>query len=635
MAIWKQPHFVYRVGQEAASTGLVRIEDEVPGSLVYAYVGRRRIRLGKICDDPSIDIDVSELDSFEILAPLHGAWLVEGSLMRRGLAYEAIPHGGSIGCWREDEGWRSALEERGREQVWDLFKRGVVRPHVADILTPYQAMNVAWAMRRPWVFNIWPCGSGKTLGAIVTSLTRRGPTLVLCPAKARHVWWCQYQEYTTLQPFRVRPRGERRADDETLEQYLSRTGDNAFVIVGAEAIMEYLDEVHSVRPAVLIIDELHTHGSRKRWQAIHREDGTVDFEKKKTKANNETRAACMMDVANMKSIQLRIGLTATPLDDGRPRRLWSQLDLLSPGGFSHSYRRFATRYCEGRPGQYGGLDDRGSSNLEELRARCSFFSHEVPYTESHASLPSTRVQVVYLDRTELNGAGRFSEEQTYNQAFKAMAKEAKFNHVAKERMIEARLAEACSRKRNFIVDEVKQGLQGGGKVVVFTARRSETEVWAQKIRKAVSQGDEQTGASVWMAHGGISETERDEITDAFRNHEGPCCLVATGQSVGTGVDGMQTADLAIFAMLPWKPGDFVQWKGRFDRLGGRATLLKVVVAVGTYDERVVEILTDKFGPIMDFLAADEIKGLDTKLLGLENQEALVESICDRLFGAPA
>ena len=79
----------------------------------------------------------------------------------------------------------------------------------------------------------------------------------------------------------------------------------------------------------------------------------------------------------------------------------------------------------------------------------------------------------------------------------------------------------------------------------------------------------------------------------------------------------------------------MQWKGRFDRLGGRATLLKVVVAVGTYDERVVEILTDKFGPIMDFLAADEIKGLDTKLLGLENQEALVESICDRLFGAPA
>ena len=109
-------------------------------------------------------------------------------------------------------------------------------------------------------------------------------------------------------------------------------------------------------------------------------------------------------------------------------------------------------------------------------------------------------------------------------------------------------------------------------------------------------------------------------------------LVATGQSIGTAVDGLQTTDLAIFAMLPWKPGDFVQWKGRFDRLGGRATLLKVPVAMGTYDERVVEILTDKFGPIMDFLSADEIRGLDTKLLGLEDEEGLINSICDRLFG---
>ena len=46
----------------------------------------------------------------------------------------------------------------------------------------------------------------------------------------------------------------------------------------------------------------------------------------------------------------------------------------------------------------------------------------------------------------------------------------------------------------------------------------------------------------------------------------------------------------------------------------------------------VEILTDKFGPIMDFLAADEIQGLDTKLLGLEDEDALVDSICSRLFG---
>jgi len=307
--------------------------------------------------------------------------------------------------------------------------------------------------------------------------------------------------------------------------------------------------------------------------------------------------------------------------------------LLTPGGFSHSYRRFANRFCDAQPGQYGGIDDRGASNTQELKARCSFFMHEVSYRESHSALPSTRVQVMYLDRSNLNGASHYDDGKTYGQAFKEIAKEARYHGLAKERMIEARLAEACSRKRQYVIDEVKQGVRGGGKVVVFTARRGETELWGQKIRKALAEGDEKMGAvDVWVAHGGVGETERDKITDAFRDHPGPCVLVATGQSIGTAVDGLQTTDLAIFAMLPWKPGDFVQWKGRFDRLGGRATLLKVPVAMGTYDERVVEILTDKFGPIMDFLAADEIRGLDTKLLGLEDEEGLINSICDRLFG---
>tara|TARA_R110002020_G_scaffold225717_8_gene435850 strand:+ start:3376 stop:5370 length:1995 start_codon:yes stop_codon:yes gene_type:complete len=633
--MWTQPHFKYYATNWHPD--LAGLEYWVPGTLAWAHVynpeAQRtfRVRVEKIEGAP-------EIQRYEVFVPLHGAWLVEGYLTLYGVTFSAEPvNVGDIDFWREDERRRGALEAEGLLLARQMTARGQLKEHVPDVLTPYQLMCGGWAVRRPWLFAVWSCGSGKTLGAIVSSFTHTGATLVLCPAKARHVWWSQVLEYTNILPYRVRPQGERKQGDQTLSEYLDAcmaAQQDPFVIIGAEALHDYMEEARLTQPTTLIFDELHIHGSSKRWQAIHKEDGTVGFERKKTKANKQTRAAAVMDLSRMGCIKFRMGLTATPLDDGRPRRMWSQLDLLSPGGFSHSYSKFAMRYCDAREGEWGGLDDRGSSNLEELRARCSFFTHEVAYSESHAALPSTRVQVVYLDRDDLNGAGRYNEEQTFHQAFKSISKEARFNHLAKERLIEARLAQACSRKRKYVVDEVKQGLRHNGKVVVFTSRRAETEVWAHEIRKAISQGDERLeSVKVWMAHGGVSETERDRITDAYRDHPGPCCLVATGQSVGTGVDGMQTTSLAVFAMLPWKPGDFMQWKGRFDRLGGAATLLKVIVATGTYDERVVDILVEKFGPIEAFLQADELKGLDSKLRGLDDREKILTGLMEKIHGA--
>ncbi len=635
----RQPHINYRVTPHGQFELLQDIEGLVPGAMVYGKpLHRRRIRLKNALPE-----QVGEMTLCEIYAPLHAAWLVEGILARYGLAFTASQSDiGGITGWSNAPNDRGYLESAGRNRTNRIVASGELRSHVLEIATPYQFMGVEWAYTRPWVMNVWSCGAGKTLGTIMAALSRPGPILVVCPAKARHVWWSQVQEYTHIKPFRVRPVSEQRKKDQTLDEYLYEcrtTNQRPLVIMGAESLADNMNVARSVAPEVLILDEIHTHGSRKRWTAIQEADGGVSFERRKTaasgragsKVDRENRAVAAMDLSRMSSLKLRIGLTATPLDDGRPRRLWSQLDLLAPGGFSHSYSNFAHRYCAARPGQFGGLDDSGASHLPELKARCSFFVHEVPYSESHAALPDTRVQVVYLSSTELNRAERWSDKQTFGQALKGIVKETKTNPLAKERVVEARLAEACSRKRKYVVSEAIEGLKGGGKVVIFTARRRETELWEHDLRRALKRGDEALGeVPVWMAHGGIPESDRDMMVDAFRESTGPCCLIATGQSVGTGVDGMQTADLAIFAMLPWKPGDFVQWKGRFDRLGGSATLLKVVVASGTYDERVVEILVDKFGPIESFLKADELSGLGEKLLGMEDTESLVKSIISKL-----
>ena len=641
--MWEQPHYRYTVATEN-QPGLVStlpaLETEVPGTLVYGLVrNSRRVRLSKLIEEGN-----TEIAQCVVMTPIHGAWLAESALLSFDANFTSSRHfTEGIGGWSDQEGSRQAMCLKGIELSGHSVSRGELKPHVLEIATPYQYMNVAWCVRRPWSMNVWACGSGKTLGAIMSALAQPGPVLVVAPAKARHVWWSQVQEYTFIKPFRIRPMSERRKKDGTLEEHLDKCRQERtrpFVIIGAESLADNMAAARSVQPTTLILDEIHTHGSRKRWAAIQEADGSVSFERRKTaashrvnsKVSRETRAVAVMDISRMSSLERRIGLTATPLDDGRPRRLWSQLDLLAPGGFSHSFSRFAMRYCDARPGQYGGLDDSGNSNMGELKARCSFLVHEVPYSESHASLPDTRVQVVYLSNSQLNRAERWSDDKTFGQAIKGIVKEVKTEGApARERVVEARLAEACSKKRKYVTEEALEGLKGGGKVVVFTARRRETDLWAHAIRREVIRGDEaQESVPVWVAHGGIPESERDEMIDAFRDSEGPCCLIATGQSVGTGVDGMQTADLAIFAMLPWKPGDFVQWKGRFDRLGGSPTLLKVIVAEGTYDTRVVDILVDKFGPIESFLKADELEGLGEKLRGTEDKGSILDSIISKL-----
>lgn len=340
-----------------------------------------------------------------------------------------------------------------------------------------------------------------------------------------------------------------------------------------------------------------------------------------------------MDVSRLPSLKLRIGLTATPLDDGRPRRLWSQLDLLSPGTFGMGYRRFAYRYCAAHEGEYGGLVDTGSSNIEELKARASFLIQEVTHTESHGQLPATRVQVVWLDPSDQN------RPAAMKRVIAAAEKQALKTHSEEDKMraLEANLMEASSRKRKYVVEEVLEGLRGKGKVVLFTARRQDCEDWASRITKAL-QKEVKSGnfrnkmPDVWWGHGGTDDREREEMVVSFRKSDGPCLLIGTGQAFGESVDGLQTADLAMFTMLPWRPGDFEQWKGRFDRLGGRPTLLKVVLAKRTYDEKISGILAEKIGPIRQFLAAEQYEGLDDKLMGIDDREAMRTSVLNTLFG---
>lgn len=645
-----QPQRIYTLTPGADGTGMFlrNLERIVPGCFTYGhYHGDWSwYRLKKETNE-----DLDGFGYYKVYTPTNCAWITDNHLLhasdRLGFHISTESHQeDGIFPWPDEEEPGAdedlaTMAEYGRHIVDGMVEDGIVKPFVTKLLTDYQARGVYWAATRPWSKLVYPCGAGKTLTAILASLTCEGTKVVVCPAKARRVWWDQVQQYTTLDPYRVVPVGQLRKRDRTLEQYLDETENSKrFLVVGMQLLADKVELLTKLRPRVLVIDEIHQLGQSKRWKPIFTPEGEVEFEKRKTaaseragsKVTRETQAVAAMDVSRIGTLQRRIGLTATPLADGRPRRLWAPLDLLSPGGFSMGYGAFADRYCDAVEGSFGGRDDKGSSNVQELKDRCRYLLHEVTHTESHGQLPATRVQVVYLDAQDQCRPAAFMREM------RRLDKITMSTGLSedKERSVEIRLQEAASRKRKYVVDEVVEGLRGGGKVVLFTARRQDAEDWSSFVGKAMER-EAKKGffdgklPDLWWGHGGISERDRGDMVAAFREHPGPCVLIGTGQAFGESVDGLQTADLAIFSMLPWRPGDFEQWKGRFDRLGGRATLLKVIVARGTYDEQIAGVLADKIVPITEFLAAEQYEGLGDKLLGIEDRERVRMEIISALF----
>lgn len=574
------------------------IEDAVPGALSYVHIRGERVR--------AKEASGTETHRCTIEVPVHGAWLVEEALNDLDAPFTVrAPRSPPDPM---SKALLARLAEEGTAVIERIVAAGEMTTAQAQLPTHYQRAQAAWSASRPWSFLCWAPGAGKTFGATLAALSRPGPVLVVCPSGVRHEWWSQVQKYTTIRPWRQKVEGAKRKGDQTLKQYLAWCADNRqrpWVIIGQEMIHHALPIVEALQPAILIFDEMHQLGNPKRWSATEDKYGDVTFAGRKTKGGTqEQRSYYAMLVSRYQSVNHRIGLTATPFGAGRPRRIWAQLDLLDPGGFAHSYKRYATRYCALRMTDLGFPDDKGSSNQKELRQRVGWLLHRVTHTESHGALPSSRIEVTIVPKENQNAAGRFDAATTFGQAIKRAAK-SKETHGS---IAEIRLAEASSRKQKQVVHEAVEGARGGGKVLVFTVRKQEVldiDVALGKAfaKEASAEGTQQP--TVLTITGDTPEAERQRLLDLYA---GPMpsgvILVATGHSIGTGKDGMQYSNLALFSGLPVQADHFQQWIGRIDRMGDTdrlcSTLVRILVAEGTYDEHQVQVLLPNLRNVADF-----------------------------------
>ena len=479
-----------------------------------------------------------------------------------------------------------------------------LREWVPGFLTSYQREGIAWALGKPSQschFH-WSAGSGKTLGAIVWNLAA-GPSLSVVVTKAaiRPTWARELETYTQGVHSEV-------LDGETPGDLVGSIPlDRPVVLVtGYDTLPGWIDALVKLRPHSVVFDEIHKVKSHRRWQAEVGNGARVSFSLKENQA-----AACYR---LSRIAKRRLGLTATPVTD-RVRDLWAQLDLVHPGEWG-TYWDWARRYAGATENTFGGMDDRGKSNLAELKRRLSYVSHRVPYSLANRDLPPKRRLVTYVKVCDQNRAeGGISKE---------LKKAAKFGPTA---ILEARLMEAASRKRKVVLAHARDALEGGLKVTIFTGRRVDCERLASEARewKGIS------GLSLFSGHGGDSPEAREKIRRAYMASEGPALLVGTGDAWGEGLD-LQDTDLAIFAMLPYTPGQIIQYEGRFARLGQqRPVLIRYVIAEGTVDEHVAAILLGKLPAVERATDSDEITGLGRELIGASEEE-LVASLVDKIMG---
>lgn len=147
---------------------------------------------------------------------------------------------------------------------------------------------------------------------------------------------------------------------------------------------------------------------------------------------------------------------------------------------------------------------------------------------------------------------------------------------------------------------------GPRQVVVWSAFRQELEF----LRGAM----EKVGRRVALFHGGVDQHGRSEALTRFRSGDADTFL-ATMQTGGTGVDGLQVADTEIFYSRNHNWGQYAQAVDRLHR-GGQERPVTVIslVADGTIDNKVAAALERKEGLMESILGsglgdvADEVVG---------------------------
>lgn len=515
------------------------------------------------------------------------------------------------------------------------FDYGRIKPEAVAALTAYQKAGLDHALPERDFLFFWTVGAGKTLASLIWGLAPAGvPLLYVTRASARLQVASEIAKWTTAKVQILA--GESPNKRIGLVPGKRKAAVKGTVIVPDEDVFDptaniylltydtlsswiaHLETQFAGQTFSLVWDELHRLKGWRRSDPGAREPA-IGWRIGATRGVDEDGEPLLYTKPNLawsamrlsRIASRRLGVTGTPVRD-RPRDLWAELDVVSPRSFGSNYE-FVARYCDARPNQWGGLDTNGTSNETELRMRIDTFCHRVSHAQVRAQAMAKRRSTIRVPAEDLLPVAKLPP---------AIA--SLLSDIDRAKHVATQIAVASARKAPAVVEFVTGLFDGEDgpplplKVVVFTWLRADCDRLAADLTRTLAP------VTVLSAHGGTAADERNRLREVYMSSPGPIVLVGTGDAWGEAVN-LQDTDHAIFAGLPFTPGQIEQWEGRFSRVGQtRPVCVTYVVGCGTADEHVASLLLDKLPAAETFSGLGGTQGVTDHLyesLGMDDEEA--------------
>lgn len=289
----------------------------------------------------------------------------------------------------------------------------------------------------------------------------------------------------------------------------------------------------------------------------------------------------------------RIALTGTPIWS-RPRDYWQLLACLFGSTFGNSWD-FDHAYCDAKPGTHGGLDNAGISRSKELRHRVRFYQLRRLKRDVAKDMPALTRTVVHVPPTAA-ATHEFKSAMLHRQKGSA--------YKALEATLEAKM------------EPVMQYAADAGRFLISTWQKKHAYFMAEELNKR--------GTPCLLITGDLSDKARKLAVEEAVARK--CGIVATIDSTGTGVDGLQhVASVGLMHALDYVPLKLRQMEARLARMGQKDPVQWIYfVMKETMDAHVENTVLNKLDQWSDLFGTDEAKDISHALSGTSNSKSIAD-----------